>query len=139
MIALEQQGAGDVVANQARGLAHSHPWLAAAMAIFLFGLTGAPPLAGFFGKLYLFQAAVEANLAWLAIVGVINSAISAYFYLRIVVLMYMADQEEAPAALAERPVLVLATAVAAIFVIAIGLYPCFWLGLAQRGIQAVLG
>ncbi len=139
LIALEQRGAGDVVANQARGLARSHPWLAAAMAIFLFGLTGAPPLAGFFGKLYLFQAAVEANLTWLAIVGVINSAISAYFYLRIVVLMYMSDQEEATATLAERPVLALATAIAAIFVVAIGLYPGFWLGLAQRGVQAVLG
>ncbi|MCD6289584.1 MAG: NADH-quinone oxidoreductase subunit N, partial [Anaerolineae bacterium] len=89
IIALERQGEGDVLADQARGLAHRHPLIAAAMAIFMFSLTGVPPLAGFFGKLYLFQAAVQAHLAWLAIVGVLNSAASAYYYLRVVVAMYM--------------------------------------------------
>jgi NADH-quinone oxidoreductase subunit N len=140
LIAMERQGEGDVMANQMRGLARAHPWLAAAMAVFMFGLTGVPPLAGFFGKLYLFQAAVEADLAWLAIVGVINSAISAYYYLRVTVTMYMAEDEEAaPAAVGWRPILALTTGIAAAFVIAIGLYPGFWLALAQRGIQAVLG
>ncbi len=139
LIAMERQGEGDVMANQVRGLARSHPWLAAMMAIFMFGLTGVPPLAGFFGKLYLFQAAVEANLAWLAIVGVINSAISAYYYLRVTVTMYMADEEAAPIAVGWRPVLALVTAIAVVFVIGIGVYPGFWLGLAQRSIQAVLG
>ncbi len=61
------------------------------MAVFMFALTGIPPLAGFFGKLYVFKAAVDAGLAWLAIVGVINSAIGAYYYLRVTVSMYMAD------------------------------------------------
>ncbi len=139
VIAMERQGEGDVMANQARGLARIHPLLAAAMAIFMLGLTGVPPLAGFFGKLYLFQAAVQADLTWLAIVGVINSAISAYYYLRVVVAMYMAEEEEAPVTLAWRPVLALATGVAAVLVVIIGIYPGFWLSLAQRGIQAVLG
>jgi len=138
IIAMERQGDGDVLLHQARGLARPHPLLAAAMAVFMFGLTGMPPFAGFFGKLYLFQAAVQANLTWLAMVGVLNSALSAYYYLRVVVTMYMVE-EEAPVTLAWRPTLGLATAVAVLFVIGIGLYPGFWLALAQQGIRAVLG
>lgn len=138
LIGMERQGSGDIVADQARGLARRHPWLGAAMAVFMFGLTGVPPLAGFFGKLYLFQAAVQADLTWLAVVGVINSAISAYYYLRVVVAMYMSEPagEER---LAWRPALALATAVAALFVIGIGISPGFWISLAQKGIQAVVG
>ena len=66
------------------------------MAIFMFALTGIPPLAGFFGKLYVFTGAVQAGMAWLAIIGVLNSAIAAYYYLRVTVTMYMG--ESAPAA-----------------------------------------
>jgi NADH-quinone oxidoreductase subunit N len=66
------------------GLAEKKPWLAVAMSLCLLSLTGLPPLAGFMGKLYVFGAAVQGGLAWLAIVGVINSAIAAYYYLRIV-------------------------------------------------------
>ena len=57
----------------------------------MFSLAGIPPFAGFFGKYYVFVAAIKANLTWLAILGVISSAISAYFYLRIVVLMYFKE------------------------------------------------
>ncbi len=138
VIALEKQGEGDVIISQVRGLARSHPLLAAAMAVFMFSLTGIPPFAGFFGKLYLFQAAVQANMAWLAIVGVLNSAISAYYYLNVIVQMYMAKDEEAPV-LSWRPVLGLVAAIGALFVLGIGLYPDFWLALARVGMKAVLG
>jgi len=138
LIAIERQGEGDVQANQMRGLARTHPWLAAAMALFMFGLTGVPPLAGFFGKLYLFQAAVEANLTWLAVVGVINSALSAYYYLRVTVAMYMADEGVAPIGAGLRTTLALTTGLAALLVIVIGFSPGVWLALAQRGIHAVL-
>jgi len=138
VIALEKQGAGDVQLPEIRGLSRNHPLLAAAMAIFMFSLTGIPPFAGFFGKFYLFQAAVQANLTWLAIVGVINSAISAYYYLNVLVQMYMSKEEEPPT-LAWRPVLGLATLVAALFVIGIGLFPDFWLQLAKAGMKVVLG
>ncbi len=66
------------------------------MAIFMFSLAGIPPLAGFFAKLYVFGGAVEAGMIWLAIIGVINSAIAAYYYLRVTVSMYM-DGAEVPA------------------------------------------
>jgi NADH-quinone oxidoreductase subunit N len=67
------------------GLAARKPWLAAAMALFMLSLAGVPPLAGFLGKLYVFGAAVQADLTWLVILGVVNSVISAYYYLRVVV------------------------------------------------------
>ena len=61
------------------------------MLIFMFSLTGIPPLAGFMGKFFIFKSAVEAGLVWLAVVGVIFSAISAYFYLRVIMVMYMSE------------------------------------------------
>ncbi|MBZ0201291.1 MAG: NADH-quinone oxidoreductase subunit N [Ignavibacteriaceae bacterium] len=76
------------------GLANKHPMLAALLAIVMFSLAGIPPFAGFFGKYYLFIAAIKSNLTWLAIIGVISSAISLYFYLRIVVLMYFKEADK---------------------------------------------
>ncbi|KPK44610.1 MAG: hypothetical protein AMK74_04850 [Nitrospira bacterium SM23_35] len=73
------------------GLAKTHPLAAALMLIFMFSLTGIPPTAGFIGKLYIFMAAINAGYTWLVIVAVLFSAISAYFYLRIVMYMYMRD------------------------------------------------
>ena len=69
--------------------------MAAAMAIFMFSLAGIPPLAGFFGKLYVFMAAVEAGLTPLAVLGVLASVVGAYYYLRIVKLMYFDEPAEA--------------------------------------------
>jgi NADH-quinone oxidoreductase subunit N len=63
------------------------------MALFMLSLTGVPPSIGFVGKFFLFRAVVDAGIVWLAIVGVLTSVISAYFYLRIIVMMYMAEGE----------------------------------------------
>ncbi|MFH0992097.1 MAG: NADH-quinone oxidoreductase subunit N [bacterium] len=73
------------------GLSTRQPLVAALMAIFLFSLAGIPPFAGFFGKYYVFLAAVKADMVWLAIVGVLASLVSVYYYLRIVVLMYFRE------------------------------------------------
>jgi NADH-quinone oxidoreductase subunit N len=78
------------------GLAHSHPALAALMTIFLLSLGGFPPTAGFIAKWYTFTAAVSAGYYGLAIIGVLSSVVSVYFYLRIVVMMYMADRDARP-------------------------------------------
>ncbi len=71
------------------GLARHRPWLAAAMAVFMFSLAGVPPLFGFMGKLAVFMAAVEANLIVLAVLGVIASVIAAYYYLSVVKVMFL--------------------------------------------------
>ncbi len=75
------------------GLGSRRPLLAALLAICMFSLAGIPPFAGFFGKYYIFISAIQAHLTWLAIVGVVSSVISVYFYLRIVVLMYFKEAE----------------------------------------------
>jgi NADH-quinone oxidoreductase subunit N len=80
--------------NSYVGLGSRKPLLAAMLAVLMFALAGIPPFAGFFGKYYIFIAAIKAKLTWLAILGVISSAISVYFYLRIVVLMYFKTSEE---------------------------------------------
>jgi NADH-quinone oxidoreductase subunit N len=70
------------------GLARSNPKMALALAIFMFSMAGIPPLAGFFGKLYIFLAAVEAEQYLLAVIGVLTSVVAAYYYIRIVKIMY---------------------------------------------------
>jgi len=73
------------------GLGKKYPALAAAMAVFMLSFTGMPPLLGFWGKLYLFRTAIEGGFLWLAILGLITSLASAWYYLRVVVVMYMRD------------------------------------------------
>ena len=70
------------------GLSRTHPMMALLMAIFMFAMAGIPPLAGFFGKLYVFLAAIEEGLYALAVIGVLSSVVAAYYYLRIVKIMY---------------------------------------------------
>jgi NADH-quinone oxidoreductase subunit N len=79
--------------NSYSGLGTKSPVLAALLSIIMFSLAGLPPLAGFFAKYYVFVAAIKSGLTWLAILGIISSVISVYFYLRIVVLMYFKEAE----------------------------------------------
>jgi NADH-quinone oxidoreductase subunit N len=77
------------------GLSKTHPMLALAMLIFMFSMAGIPPAAGFFAKLFVFQAAIEAHLYSLAIMGVLASVVGAYYYLRIIKVMYFDEPVEA--------------------------------------------
>jgi NADH-quinone oxidoreductase subunit N len=78
-----------------RGLASTAPGAAIAMTIFMVSLMGVPPLLGFFAKYYIIVAAINANLTWLAVVVALNSAVSAYFYLRVVAVMYFREPDRA--------------------------------------------
>ena len=95
-----------------RGLGLKYPFLGAAMALFMFSLAGVPPTAGFMGKLYIFNAAIQANYVGLAIIGVLNSVVSAFYYLRITVVMYMDQGESEPAPDRLAPALALAVLIA---------------------------
>lgn len=111
-----------------KGLGRRSPWLAFAMTLFLLSLAGIPPLAGFASKFVLFSSAVYASftpgaewLVWLAIAGVLNSALSLYYYARVIKYMYM---EKGPGEkISLTPMLKIAVAIAAIMVVVIGLYP----------------
>jgi NADH-quinone oxidoreductase subunit N len=105
------------------GLGRTSPLLAATLTIFLLSLIGIPMTGGFFAKFYVFSAAVKAHLIWLTLIGVINSAIGAYYYLRIIVVMYMREsRKEVPVA----PIpfgLGLALAVSIVATIYLGVFP----------------
>ena len=103
------------------------------MLIFMFSLTGIPPTAGFIGKLYIFMSAINAGYTWLVIVAVIFSAISAYFYLRIVMYMYM-KEPKATVSLSTSPATSVALAVTVIAVLVIGVYPSFLVEFARAAI-----
>jgi NADH-quinone oxidoreductase subunit N len=91
VIALEKaEGRGLAIADYA-GLGKKYPLLAAAMTVFMLSLTGLPPTLGLVGKIYLFRAVMQGGMYWLALVGVITSLISAFYYLRVIVVMYMKD------------------------------------------------
>jgi NADH-quinone oxidoreductase subunit N len=111
------------------GLGVRQPVTAALMTIFLLSLIGVPLTGGFFGKFYVFRAALDSGLAWLTVLGLLNSAVAAYYYLRILVVMYMREpgpdaEPLAPQGLALR----LALAASAAGTLVLGLYPSAILG-----------
>jgi NADH-quinone oxidoreductase subunit N len=109
--------------NDFRGLAFQRPVIAITMAIFMFSLAGLPPTAGFVGKFYLFSAAVKAGHIPLVLIGVINSMISLYFYLGVVVMMFMKDA--APSGFTRKtiPAVSLSLIFAVIGTLGLGLFP----------------
>ncbi|MFH0735829.1 MAG: NADH-quinone oxidoreductase subunit N [bacterium] len=88
---IESENENDLELSSYMGLGNKSPMLAGLLSVFMFALAGLPPLAGFFGKYYVFISAVKADLIWLALVGILASVISVYFYLRIVVYMYFKE------------------------------------------------
>ncbi|MGI9500601.1 MAG: NADH-quinone oxidoreductase subunit N, partial [Geminicoccaceae bacterium] len=113
------------------GLAKQQPLLAAAIATLMFSLAGIPPLAGFIGKFYVFMAAVDAGLVPLAIIGVLASVVGAYYYLRVVKVMYF-DEVIDPLDRDHGREFSIVVAVAAIFNLAFCLSPGFLLDHAER-------
>jgi NADH-quinone oxidoreductase subunit N len=91
---LAGKGEKHVSVDDFAGLATRQPVTAGLLTVFLLSLIGVPLTAGFFGKFYIFQAALQAHLVWLAVLGLLNSAVAAYYYLRILVVMYMKEPGE---------------------------------------------
>ena len=94
ILCMRQNGRAVEGIRDLAGLSRTHPMLAVAMAVFMFSMAGIPPNAGFFAKLFVFQAAIEAELYALAVIGVLSSVVGAYYYLRIVKVMYFDDATE---------------------------------------------
>jgi NADH-quinone oxidoreductase subunit N len=120
------------------GLAERRPVLAAALTLFLVSLTGVPVSAGFVGKFYLFNAAVGAGYAALAVVGVLMSVVSAYYYLRVVVAMYMREAVTADIWAPVAGAASLALALSAAVVLGLGVYPgpvLAWARLAAESLR----
>ncbi|CAH2032212.1 NADH-quinone oxidoreductase subunit N [Trichlorobacter ammonificans] len=94
IVLVGKQGETNGTVQDFAGFGHKRPLLAAVMSLFLFSLAGMPPTAGFIGKFYLFSGALEQGYLWLVIIGVLNSAASVYYYLRVMVYMYMKPADE---------------------------------------------
>jgi len=120
------------------GLGRRHPVLAFALALLLLSLVGIPPLAGFVGKFYLFGAAVRAGFVWLTVLGVLNSAVAAYYYLRVIVTMYMQEPDGQSASVAPSFAGGLAVTIAVIGVVLLGLMPAPFVDLAQVAVAPLL-
>ncbi len=114
------------------GLGKRNPGVALAFSFFLVSLAGIPPTAGFFGKWFVFKAAIDAGLYWLAVLAFVNSVIGAYYYLRVLVYMYMREPAAgAPVAVPMRSGYVSAALlVSAILVLVLGLTPTRYLDVA---------
>lgn len=120
------------------GLGRREPLTAAMLTVFLLSLIGVPLTAGFFGKFYIFKAALDANLVWLSVLGLLNSAVAAYYYLRILVVMYMKDPaENAPAAVELSPGIRLALGVSAAATLVLGVFPSLILRFADQSAAIV--
>jgi NADH-quinone oxidoreductase subunit N len=125
---MEREGEKHLTFDDYAGLGTTKPFMAALMAVFMFSLAGIPPFAGFFGKYYLFVGAIEGGYTWLAIVGVLASVVSVYYYLRLVMVMYFQEAtttEPVAFSLPSAALLLLA----ALVLLGLGVYPSSLLGL----------
>ena len=94
LVLVGKQGEENLTLEGLSGMGYKKPFLGIALCIFLFSLMGLPPTAGFTGKFYIFAAAMKSGYVWLAVIGVLNSAVSLYYYLRVMVHMYFKDPQE---------------------------------------------
>src|SRR5438445_8856256 len=129
----------DVVGDELKdfsGLHFRNPLAAFAMLLFMLSLGGIPPTAGFMGKFWLFSAAIDAHYYWLAVIGVLNSAVSLYYYIRIVVFMYL-KQETAGSEPVMTPALRVALAIAVAATLILGVYPRQLFEAAEASARAI--
>jgi NADH-quinone oxidoreductase subunit N len=119
------------------GLWHSHPVLATLMTLFLLSLGGFPPTAGFIAKWYVFSAAIGSGYYGLAIIGMLSSVVSVFFYLRIVVMMYMTDRDARPVPPPVHPVVMGGLVVAVAGVLYLGVLPMGLIDLVQKSITTI--
>ena len=133
ILAKTEDGESLMISDYA-GLGIRKPLLAMFMTIMLLSLAGFPPTAGFVGKFYIFKSAVQAGHIWLVVVGAVNTAISAFYYLRVVVTMYMREPEEELPFASYPSTLVVGLVLAAIGVLLIGILPSLMLTPAQNSV-----
>jgi NADH-quinone oxidoreductase subunit N len=138
VVALEQREDRHLLLDDYGGLGFRYPLLGVAMALFMFSLSGLPPTAGFMAKFYVFSAAVEQGYIGLAVIGVLNSLMSLYYYLRPIVLMYMQEPKADVPALFLNPFLMAGLILTILGTLQLGLFPSRLLGLAQAAARGLL-
>ncbi len=137
VMALGRVGAPNEHLDDYAGLGFAHPGLGAAMTVCMLSLTGVPPLVGFAGKFYLFGAAVERGFVGLAVIGVLNSLVSAYYYFGVIRQMYMVEGAPTVERLSSRPYLAAGLIVAVTATVVLGLFPAGAMSLAWDSVLAL--
>lgn len=132
VIVLSHKGDEFIQINDYAGLGFKRPLLAIAMTLFMLSMAGVPPMAGFVGKFYIFSAAIKSGYVGLAVIGVINSVISVYYYLRITVIMYMKESTREFAPLTISPLIVAAIVISVIGTLQLGIFPSRVMEIAQQ-------
>ncbi len=132
IIVLGRKGEENANIEDFSGLGYKHPLLAVAMCIFMFSLAGIPPLIGFIGKFYIFSAAIKSGFLLLAIIGMINSVISVYYYLRVTVVIYMKKPIREFAPLSLSPLIIFAIIITICGTIYFGIFPSKMIAFAQK-------
>ncbi len=130
---LAGSGESRVSMDDYAGLSKRSPLLAFTLTIFMLSLIGIPLTGGFYAKYYVFNAALQSNFVWLTIIGVVNSAVAAYYYLRVIVVMYMRDPVDNTPLPAPSTPMKLALVLAAIFTLYLGIFPGKVVSFAERG------
>jgi NADH-quinone oxidoreductase subunit N len=136
VLAMRREGGMVEKIDNLAGLSQTRPFMAACLAIMMFSLAGIPPMAGFFGKLFVFRAAIDAGLYSLSILGVLSSVVGAYYYLRIVKIMYIDAPPEEPYAPMARDLRYLA-GVSAAFTLLFFVYPAPLVSLSEAAAAAL--
>ncbi len=128
-----RQGERFVNVDDLAGLGFKRPMVAAMMTIFLLSMIGVPLTGGFFGKFYIFKAALDSNLVWLTVLGLLNSAVAAYYYLRVIVVMYMHEAGDATSEIGPvSPGLRVAMWASALGTLVLGIFPTLVLNFAGQ-------
>nr|WP_320049505.1 NADH-quinone oxidoreductase subunit N [uncultured Desulfuromonas sp.] len=134
LVLIGKQGEENLTLQGVAGFGYKRPLLAVLLSICLFSLMGIPPSAGFSGKFYIFAGALNAGYVWLAVLGVLNSAVSLYYYLRVMVFMYFRDPEEDFAWIQLKPGATICIVLSVIVVLYMGLVPSGIMDLARQAI-----
>ena len=138
VVLLEHRKGGGVELKDYAGVGFRYPLIGAALSLFMISLSGIPPTVGFVGKLYLFGAAVQTGHIFLAVIGVLNSAISIFYYLRLLVLMYMREPGEVLPPMRVPVAIGVALLLTAAATLGFGVFPGQWIEMARQGARALL-
>jgi NADH-quinone oxidoreductase subunit N len=137
VMALGRAGVPNERLDDYAGVGFAHPALGFAMAVCMLSLAGLPPLVGFAGKFYLFSAAVEAGYVGLAVIGVLNSLVSVYYYFGVIMQMYMVEGAPRIDPLSSRPYLAAGLVMAVILTVVLGIFPAGAMHLARESFLAL--
>ena len=132
IVAYLERNYGILNIDQYQNFGYTRPVLATCMMLFLVSLGGLPPTAGFFGKFYLFRAVLQEGYVWAVVIAVLNSAVSFYYYLRIVIAMFTPQKDAAPVAVGSIALPIIVTLILTVWgTISLGLFPGFFLEIAR--------